>query len=139
MRWSEFLIAPFHPVFLPFRPDCALAGHLYIKWVARLTGLFDFQMKVQGKKQHALVEIVKPGIESWTWYNTCAENGECLRPGVSQNSIECQGWNAVQSCESRIRVRGQYAPVVIWKVLPLKDPAFHRTATGGNRASLLCN
>ena len=85
--------------------------------MARLTGLFDFQMKVEGKDGEALVEIIEPGIESWKvvqhvrgeWANVCA-------PGVSQNRIECRGWErSKRSCESRTPVRGQYAPVMIWR------------------------
>ena len=51
--------------------------------MARTTGLFDFQMKVKGKDGDALVEIIKPGIESWKvvqhvrgeWANVCAPGG----------------------------------------------------------------
>ena len=88
--------------------------------MARITGLFDFQMKVEGEDADALVEIIEPGIESWKvvqhvrgeWANVCA-------PGVSQNRIECRGWErSKRSCESRMPVRGQYAPVVIWRETP---------------------
>jgi hypothetical protein len=85
--------------------------------MARITGLFDFQMKVEGTDADALVEIMEPGIEFWNvvlyvrgeWANVCA-------PDVSQNRIECREWDrSKRSCESRIAVRGRYAPVVIWR------------------------
>ena len=88
--------------------------------MARITGLFDFQMKVEGKDGDALVEIIEPGIESWQlvqhvrgeWANVCA-------PGVSQNRIECRGWGrSKRGCELRVAVRGQCAPVMIWRERP---------------------
>jgi hypothetical protein len=88
--------------------------------MARVTGLFDFKMTVEGKNADALVEIIEPGIETWEvvqlvrgeWANVCA-------PGVSQNRIECRGWErSERSCGSRVPTPGQYAPVVIWRECP---------------------
>ena len=65
--------------------------------MARLTGLFDFQMKVEGKGADALVEIMEPGIESWTvvqrvrgewanvWRRVCHKTGSNAEDGNAAN------------------------------------------------------
>ena len=43
--------------------------------MARITGLFDFQMKVEGEDADALVEIMSQELNLGRWCNTRAENG----------------------------------------------------------------
>ncbi|MGI8891060.1 MAG: hypothetical protein ACR2G0_09810 [Chthoniobacterales bacterium] len=66
--------------------------------MSRVTGLFTFKMKVKGEERPAAVEIKEPGIPSEKVVQIV--RGEWARlavPGVSQNRIECLGWERVES------------------------------------------
>ncbi len=64
-----------------------------MNWV---TGVFTFKMKVGGEERPAIVEITEPGIKSEQVVHVVrGEWANLVVPGVSQNRIECLGWDRI--------------------------------------------
>lgn len=86
-----------------------------------VTGLFSFKMKAQGAEHSVIAEIKRPGIEAehvvrivrGEWRNLIA-------PDVSQNRIECLGWNAASEIPAGWRRTKPMSaePVVLWRPAP---------------------
>jgi hypothetical protein len=66
--------------------------------VSGVTGLFAFKMKVNGEGRPAIVEITAPGIPSEKVVHVVrGEWANLVVPGISQNRIECLGWDRVEA------------------------------------------
>ena len=86
--------------------------------VEKVTGLFEFKMKVNGENRPAFVEIMPPGLRSeYVGYVARLEWANLVLPGISQNRIECLGRTRVQSApEGCVAVRAIGPnPVLIWR------------------------
>ncbi len=61
-------------------------------------GLFMFRMKVNGEERPAAVEIAPPGIASEKVVQVVrGEWANLVVPGVSQNRIECLGYDRIET------------------------------------------
>lgn len=83
-----------------------------------ITGLFAFQMKVNGEARPALAEIVEPGIPHHKVVHVVrGEWANVVFPGISQNRIECLGWNQVEAGPTGWRPAKKTGanPVIIWR------------------------
>ena len=87
----------------------------------RVTGLFAFKMKVNGEERPAVVEIKAPGIKSEQVVHIVrGEWANLLVPDVSQNRIECLGWNRIDQVPEGLEPCKAIGPnpVVIWRPGP---------------------
>jgi hypothetical protein len=79
--------------------------------------LFAFKMKVNGEPRPAIVQIASPGLPSEKVVHVVrGEWANLAVPGVSQNRIECLGWDRVEAAPEGWRpvpAIGPY-PVIIW-------------------------
>lgn len=83
-----------------------------------ITGLFAFQMKVNGAPRPAIAEIIEPGIPlEKVVHAVRGEWANLVVPGVSQNRIECLGWETVAAVPAGWKpVKGMGAnPVIVWR------------------------
>lgn len=86
--------------------------------MSRITGLFTFKMKVNGKERPAIVEITAPGIPSEKVVHVVrGEWANLVVPGVSQNRIECLGWDRAEATpEGWIPTKAIGPnPVTVWR------------------------
>jgi hypothetical protein len=91
--------------------------------VNRVTGFFAFKMKVNGEAQSAIVEITEPGIPSENVVHVVrGEWASLVVPGVSQNRIECLGWDRTETTPDAWKPTPAIGPnpVIIWR--PAKVP-----------------
>lgn len=74
-------------------------------------------MKVQGEEQPALVEIAEPGIPSENVVHVVrGEWANLVLPGISQNRIECLGWERSETQKGFMKTRTQGPdPVIVWR------------------------
>ena len=82
-------------------------------------GLFRFRIKKEGQEETAVAEIVPPGLPFESVVHTVRIAwGNALAPGVSQNRIECLGWELMDAPPAgwRPAVSGWSEPVVIWRL-----------------------
>lgn len=83
-----------------------------------VTGLFSFQMKVNGELRPAVVEITAPGIPVQKVLHVVrGEWANSIVPGVSQNRIECLGWERIETAPDgwkQLKAKGAY-PVIVWR------------------------
>jgi hypothetical protein len=86
--------------------------------VDRVTGLFSFKMKVNGEERPAIVEITEPGIKcEQVLHVVRGEWANLVVPGVSQNRIECLGWDRIDNAPEGwepIKPIGPN-PLIIWR------------------------
>ena len=86
--------------------------------MSQVTGLFSFQMKVNGEPRPALAEIIRPGIPKEKVVHVVrGEWANVIVPGVSQNRIECRGWEPVGAAPAgwrRAKASGAN-PVILWR------------------------
>ena len=83
-----------------------------------ITGLFSFQMKVNGEARPAIAEIVEPGIAREKVVHVVrGEWANLVVPGVSQNRIECLGWEKVESAPAGWKPAKKTGanPVIVWR------------------------
>ncbi len=88
--------------------------------MSEVTGLFSFQMKVNGEARTAIAEIVAPGIAREKVVHVVrGEWANAIVPGVSQNRIECLAWERIPAApEGWHPGKTQSAnPVVIWRAV----------------------
>jgi hypothetical protein len=86
--------------------------------VSEVTGLFAFKMKVNGEPRRAVVEIIPPGIASEKVVHVVrGEWANLVAPGVSQNRIECLGWDRAEATpDSWIPTKAIGPnPVIVWR------------------------
>ena len=86
--------------------------------VSQVTGLFAFKMKVNGEPRQAVVEIIAPGISSEKVVHAVrGEWANLIVPGVSQNRIECLGWDRVETAPEGWKPTKPIGPnpVIIWR------------------------
>ena len=75
-------------------------------------------MKVAGKELTAIGEIVPPGIPRERVVHTVRVAwANSIFPGVSQNRIECRGWERIERVPSSWEpIASRWSePVVIWR------------------------
>ena len=86
--------------------------------MSEVTGLFAFKMKVNGEPRRAVVEITAPGIPSEKVMHVVrGEWANLVVPGVSQNRIECLGWDRVEATPDDwvpTKAIGPN-PVIVWR------------------------
>ena len=83
-----------------------------------VTGLFSFQMKVNGETRPAIAEIIEPGIAPEKVVHVIrGEWANLVVPGVSQNRIECLGWEKVESAPEGWKPAKKTGanPVIVWR------------------------
>ena len=102
------------------RTACLTAQPLPRKrWrVAAITGVFNFKMKVKGEPRQAIIEITAPGIPSEMVVHVVrGEWANLIVPGVSQNRIECLGWDRAAAAPEGWRPLRAIGPnpIVIWR------------------------
>lgn len=86
--------------------------------VNEVTGLFTFQMKVNGEPRPALAQIIEPGLPPEKVVHVVrGEWANLVAPGVSQNRIECLGWEKAEAApEGWVPVKKTGAnPVIVWR------------------------
>jgi hypothetical protein len=89
--------------------------------VSRVTGLFAFKMKVNGEPRRAVVQITEPGIPSEKVVHVVrGEWANLIVPGVSQNRIECLGWDRVEATPGGWVPTEAIGPnpVIVWRPGP---------------------
>ena len=81
-------------------------------------GLFGFQMKINGEPRLAVAEIVAPGIPREKVVHVVrGEWARVVAPEVSQNRIECLGWEKVETAPEGwrpVKIRSAH-PVIVWR------------------------
>ena len=86
--------------------------------MSAVTGLFAFKMKVNGEPRKAVVEITSPGISSEKVVHVVrGEWANLVAPGVSQNRIECLGWDSLEATPvgwKPVKAIGPN-PVIVWR------------------------
>ncbi|MEO5717613.1 MAG: hypothetical protein ABIR29_03470 [Chthoniobacterales bacterium] len=83
-----------------------------------VTGLFAFQMKVNGESRPAIAEITAPGIPPEKVVHVVrGEWANLVVPGVSQNRIECLGWEKVEAAPAGWRPFKKTGahPLIVWR------------------------
>ncbi len=86
--------------------------------MGNVIGLFAFQMKVNGEPRPAVAEIIAPGIPSEKVVHVVrGEWANVVVPGVSQNRIECLGWERVEAAPEGWRPAKAMGanPVIVWR------------------------
>ena len=87
----------------------------------QVTGYFRFKMKVNGEEQLATFELKAPGLPSEKVVQIVrGEWRSLVAPRVSQNRIECLGYEAAQQPDDRslgIKSIGPY-PLVFYPATP---------------------
>lgn len=90
-----------------------------------LTGFFRLNMRANGEESPAIVQLHPPGLarEQLVRVVRC-EWADRLRAGVSQNRIECLGWEPIEAPPADWEaMKGRSAnPVTIWRPVT-KPPA----------------
>lgn len=86
-----------------------------------LTGFFRLNMRANGEESPAIAQLHPPGLarEQLIRVVRC-EWADRLRPGVSQNRIECLGWEAIEAPPADwepMKARSAH-PVTIWRPVP---------------------
>jgi hypothetical protein len=86
--------------------------------MSRDTGLFAFRMKVNGEDRGAIVEITEPGIALENVVHVV--RGEWVNlvvPRISQNRIECLGWERAQTTPEGWTPTPAIGPnpVIVWR------------------------
>ncbi|MEO8440470.1 MAG: hypothetical protein ABI540_09640 [Spartobacteria bacterium] len=83
-----------------------------------MSGFFAFKMKASGEERPAFVEITAPGIPSERVVHVVrGEWANRVVPGVSQNRIECLGWDRVEKVPdgwAALPASGA-DPVIVWR------------------------
>ncbi len=82
-----------------------------------VTGLFAFRFNSRGEDRRAVIEITSPGIlkEHVVRIVRAAWGSHCEK-GVSQNRIECLGWERIETPPAARRIKaGGREPVLIWE------------------------
>ncbi len=86
--------------------------------MSQVTGLFTFKMKVNGEALPATVEITAPGIASEHVVRVVrGEWAALVVPRVSQNRIECLGYDRIEAAppdQKPTRAIGPH-PLLIWR------------------------
>lgn len=83
-----------------------------------MTGLFIFKMRMSGVDQPAIVEISEPGIPSEKVVHVVrGEWANLVAPNVSQNRIECLGWNRTDAVPDGWKPTEAIGPnpVIVWR------------------------
>jgi hypothetical protein len=86
--------------------------------VNALTGFFTFKMKVNDEPRQAVIEIRPPGISSEKVVHVVrGEWANLVAPSVSQNRIECLGWNRLDASPNGWKPTKTIGPnpVIIWR------------------------
>jgi hypothetical protein len=88
--------------------------------MSRVTGLFAFRMKVNGEDRGAIVEITEPGIVLENVVHVV--RGEWVNlvvPRVSQNRIECLGWEPAETTPEGWLPTPAIGPnpVIVWRAV----------------------
>ena len=79
-------------------------------------------MKLDGKEESAIAEIMPPGLAPERLVHTVRIAwGNALAPGMSQNRIACLGWERIEAApEGWKPLPGHWSePVLIWAPLPV--------------------
>ena len=87
-----------------------------------MIGLFTFKMKVRGEALSAIVAISEPGIKSEEVVHAVrGEWANMVVPGVSQNRIECLGWDRIDETPEGYEPTKAIGPrpVTIWRPKPV--------------------
>jgi hypothetical protein len=86
--------------------------------MSQLTGFFRLSMRAEGKELTAIAQIHSPGLpgERLVHILRC-EWADRLRPGLSQNRIECLGWERIEAppADWEAIKGGSENPVTIWR------------------------
>jgi hypothetical protein len=85
--------------------------------VSQVTGLFAFKMKVNGEPHRAVIEIIAPGISSEKVVHAVrGEWATLIVPGVSQNRIECLGWDRAEAAPEGWKAKKAIGPnpIIVW-------------------------
>jgi len=86
-----------------------------------LTGFFRLNMRANGEESPAIAQLHSPGLarEQLVRVVRC-EWADRLRPGVSQNRIECLGWEPIEAPPAgwEPMKAGSAHPVTIWRPVP---------------------
>ena len=86
-----------------------------------LTGFFRLNMRANGEESPAIAQLHPPGLarEQLVRVVRC-EWADRLRPGVSQNRIECLGWEPIEAppADWEPMKAGSANPVTIWRPVP---------------------
>jgi len=89
-----------------------------------LTGFFRLNMRANGAESPAIAQIHSPGLApQYLIHVVRCEWADHLFPELSQNRIECLGWEAIEAPPSGWRaIKGGSAnPVTIWRRPPLPN------------------
>lgn len=77
-------------------------------------------MKVNGEARPAIAEIVAPGLAREKVVHVVrGEWANAIVPDVSQNRIECLGWERIQAAPEGWRPEKTHSanPVVVWRAV----------------------
>ncbi len=86
--------------------------------VNQVTGLFRFKMKVRDEERPAIVEITGPGIKSEDVVRIVRQEwANLVVPGVSQNRIECLGWERIEARSEGLQPAKAIGPnpLIFWQ------------------------
>ena len=91
--------------------------------MSQLTGFFRLTMRADGKELPAIAQVRSPGLPGERLVHVIrCEWADRLVPDLSQNRIECLGWEAIETAPADwqpIKTRSDN-PVTIWR--PVADP-----------------
>ena len=92
--------------------------------MSQRTGFFRLTMRAEGKELIEIAQVHPPGLPGERLVHVLrCEWAERILPGVSQNRIECLGWEPIDSPPpgwQPIRTASDN-PVTIWRSPPLPD------------------
>jgi hypothetical protein len=86
--------------------------------MSQLTGFFRLTMRADGQELIAIGQVHPPGLASERLVHVIrCQWAELIVPGVSQNRIECLGWEPLEAAPAGWQPikAGSSNPVTIWR------------------------